>query len=702
MPPPGLPRNSGGGEAAHGGGQLGAPPPHPTSPSLAVAGEGWRGGRARIRKRAAWSLGAFAILVLTFFTLDRLFPPNLSRYRAAGIEILDRDARTLSVLSAAGTWRLRTDIGDVPPHLIAMLIAAEDRRFRHHPGVDPVALARASAQWIRAGRVVSGGSTLTMQAARLLEPRPRTLRSKLIEIARALQLEARYSKDEILGIWLTLAPQGGNLEGLRAGSLAWFGRAPATLDAAESALLVALARKPEALRPDRHAEAARRARDAVLLARASGAGEVNADERAHALAQAVPQRRLPMPRLAPHLARELSRGAPAGARIATTLDRDLQRAAERLAGEALRDLPDRAALAMVIADIDSREIRALVGGAFGEESRAGMLDLSRAVRSPGSALKPFLYALAFENGVARPDSVIADMPLRFGAYAPENFDRGFAGRVTAADALRQSLNLPAVALLNEVGALRFASMLKAAGVPPRLPAGAEPSLPLALGGAGMTLRGMVSLYAVLGDGGRAAPLRVAPGDDVLRTPVIAPRAAAQVAGVLVQRFPEGGPTGVAWKTGTSWGGRDAWALGLDARHVAGVWVGRPDGTPIPGAQGRTLALPVLARAFALLPAAPREALAVRAAPANAMAGAEPADRLRLLFPMPNAVLMEGGTVTIRAAGGRRPLTFLVDGAPLEAERARREAAWTPPGPGFYRVTVLDADGVSARAELRVR
>jgi penicillin-binding protein 1C len=656
---------------------------------------------ARRRRLIGWGAGGLAALALSVLALDHLFPPDLSRYRSVGTEILDREGRTLSVLPVAGgTWRLRTTPQDVPLHLVAMLIAAEDRRFLDHPGVDPLALARAAAQWVRAGRVVSGGSTLTMQAARLLEPRPRTLRSKAIEIFRALQLEARFSKDEILSIWLTLAPQGGNLEGLRAGSLAWFGRAPATLDAAEAGLLIALARRPEALRPDRHAEAARRARDAVLLARAPQAGEVTTGERTHALAQPVPTQRQAMPRLAPHLARELARNAPPGARIATTLDRDLQRAAERLAFDALRDLHPRAALALVIAETQSREVRALVAGAFGEEARAGMMDLTRAVRSPGSALKPFLYALAFEHGVVRPDTVLSDMPRRFGSYAPENFDRGFEGRITAAEALRRSLNLPAVALLNEVGPLRFASVLKASGAPPRLPTGAEPSLPLALGGAGMTLRGMVSLYAMLGDGGRAGPIRVLPGAEEAEGPrVLAGFAAAQAAGVLVQPFPRGGPAGIAWKTGTSWGGRDAWAFGLDARHVAGVWIGRPDGTAMPGATGATLALPVLARAFALLPAAPREALPVRAAPAPF---AEAADRLRLLFPMPGAVLAEGGSVTIRAAGGRRPLTFLVDGAPVEAHRARRETAWTPPGPGFYRITVLDADGAAARAELRVR
>jgi penicillin-binding protein 1C len=358
-----------------------------------------RGGGAALRVL----LLCFITLAATLFTLDRLFPPNLARHHSAAIEVLDREDRLLSVLPAAGgVWRINTTPQDVPRHLLEMLIAAEDRRFRAHPGVDPIALARAAYQWARTGRVVSGGSTITMQAARLLEPRPRTIRSKLIEIARALQLEARFTKDEILGIWLTLAPQGGNLEGLRAGSLAWFGRPAITLDAAEAALLIALARRPEATRPDRHAQAARRARDAVLLARAPEAGGVNAAERQAALAAPIPDRRIAMPRLAPHLARELARGAPAGSRIGTTLDRDLQRAAERVAAEALRDLPDRAAIALILADITTRETRALVGGSFGAQDRAGMLDLTRAVRSPGSALKPFVYALAFEAGIARP------------------------------------------------------------------------------------------------------------------------------------------------------------------------------------------------------------------------------------------------------------------------------------------------------------
>jgi penicillin-binding protein 1C len=617
------------------------------------------------------SLVLVAAVLGLAWALDRALPPPMARFETAAREVTARDGRLLSVRPApGGVWRLRTTPDDVPPHLLALLIAAEDRRFDAHPGVDPLALARAAGQWVRAGRVVSGGSTLSMQAARLLEPRPRNLRSKALEIARALQLEWRYGKRGVLEIWLTLAPQGGNLEGMRAGALAWFGRPVSSLDAAEAALLVALARRPEALRPDRHPEAASRARDAVLLARAPDI----ASPAEIALAGPVPARRLPLPRHAPHAARE----------GIATLDLDLQRAMEALAREALARLPERVSLALMVTDLRTRETRALVGGDWMNPARAGALDLTRAVRSPGSALKPLIYALAFEAGVVTPETVMDDLPRRFGDYAPENFDRAFQGRLRIADALRQSLNQPAVALLNEIGPLRLASVMKAAGATPRLPPGAEPSLPLALGGVGVTLREMMALYALLGDGGGG---------------LIEPRAANLASAILVQGFPGGGPAGIAWKTGTSWGGRDAWAMGMDQRHVVGIWVGRPDGTPMPNATGARLALPLLSQVFERLPPAPRAPFAQR--PLTA-AAAPPTDGLRLLFPPPRATLPEAGRVVLRAAGGQRPLTFLVDGAPLSTDPARREASWTPPGPGFYRITVLDAEGAAARTELRVR
>lgn len=653
--------------------------------------------RAMLRQRRLWMLAAcLGALLLAPFALDRLFPPNLSRLHAVGVEVQDRDGRILSVLPApGGFWRLATRPEDVSPILLDLLIAAEDRRFYDHAGVDPLALARAAGQWLRAGRVVSGGSTITMQAARLLEPRPRGLRAKAIEILRAFQLEARFSKREILGIWLTLAPQTGNIEGIRAGAIAWFGRPAHRLDAAEAALLIALARRPAALSPDRHAEAARAARDDVLRRR--GAAMLSAEDQALALAAPLPNARLPMPSLAPHLARELARRGDSP--IRSSLDAGLQRASEKLAQQALLRLPERASVALIITELHSRETRALVGGAFGAETRAGALDLTRATRSPGSALKPFLYAMAFEQGLVRPDTLLSDLPRRFGAYAPENFDRGFVGRITAAEALRLSLNLPAVALLDGIGPARFAASLRSAGAAPVLPRGVDASLPLALGGAGTTLRDMVGLYALLGDGGRAGGLRFTPGPAPQGAPVLEARAAAAVAGLLVQEFPGGGPRGVAWKTGTSWGGRDAWAFGFDGRHVAGVWVGRPDGTPIPGLTGRDAALPVLARVFALLPEAPLERAPSRPDAPMAALGSDP---LRLIFPPPGAVLAEGaGPVVLRVAGGRRPLVFLVDGAPLARDAARRELGWTPPGPGFYRIAVMDAEGALVAADVRV-
>jgi penicillin-binding protein 1C len=618
------------------------------------------------------------------FVLDRAFPPNLARLRPIGTEVLDRQGRTLALLPApGGVWRFRTTVDDVAPVLIDTLVATEDRHFWHHPGVDPLALARAVFADLRAGHIVSGGSTLTMQAARLLEPRPRTVWSKLIEIARALQLEAHFSKREVLGIWLTLAPYGGNLEGARAGSLAWFGTSPRLLDAAQAALLVAIPRRPEALRPDRHPERARALRDRIL---AADGGD-------------VPRQRMPLPRHAPQALAALA----GPERVTTTLDLPLQMALEQLAAERLQTLPERASLALLIADAPTREVRALVsGGAGSAAARAGAMDLTRAVRSPGSALKPFIYALAFQDGLAGPETVLDDLPRRFGGYAPENFDRGFAGRVTAGEALRRSLNLPAVALLDQVGPLRFAATLKAAGVALRLPPGADASLPLALGGAGISLRQLAGLYAALATDGAVAPLRLV-ADPAAPRPLLQPRAAAAIAEVLTQPFPDGGPSGMAWKTGTSWGGRDAWAIGFDRRHVAGVWIGRPDGTPLPGATGRGLALPLLARLFDLLPPAPRPTLPPGPPPPRAESrGKATADALRLLFPPPDAVLSGEGAVTLRAMGGRRPLTFLVDGVPLAADPAHREAAWTPPGSGFYRLTVLDAEGSAAHAAVRIR
>lgn len=649
---------------------------------------------------------AIALLVGGIVGLDRAFPPDLSRARDLSAEVTDRDGATLSVFPASGgVWRLRTAVEDVPPVFIAMLLAREDARFRYHPGVDPLALARATAQAVVHGRVVSGGSTITMQVARLLEPRPRTALSKAIEIARAVQLEARYTKDEILGLWLTLAPFGGNLEGVRAAALALFGRPPMGLDPAELALLVALPQRPSALRPDRFPERAAAARDRVLEI-ARDAGALSPREVADAQATPVRTARHEMPRLAWHLA---ARDA-GGGRVATTLDAPLQAALERLGAEMAASLDERANLAVVVLRNADRTVAAHLGAVPGE-TRAGTLDLTRAVRSPGSAFKPFLYALAFDAGALRPETRIADLPRRFDGYAPENFDRGFTGEVTAAEALRLSLNLPAVAVADAFGPLAFVAALERAGAPPRLPpADAGPGLPVALGGFGTTLMEATALAAALAEDGTVAAPVWRKGDAAERRRFVSREAAGAVRTILAASTPPPGmppqlhPPRIAWKTGTSWGHRDAWALGVSATHTVGVWVGRPDGTPLPGQTGRATATPLMLRVFALLPdpGPLPDAQPLPAAPALARLGEPRADRLRLVFPPQGASLADGASVTLRAAGGQRPLTWLVDGAPIASPRHRRDTAWQPEGPGFYRVTVIDAEGASVAAEVRVR
>ncbi len=654
--------------------------------------------------------------------------------------VVDGSGQVLRAFTTSdGIWRLPATVDDVAPLYLDMLVAYEDKRFRYHPGVDPLAMARALAQWARNGRVISGGSTLTMQVARLLEPRPRTLRSKLIEMLRAVQLERRYSKDELLAIYLTIAPYGGNIEGVRAASLAYFGREPSRLTPGEAALLVALPQSPSHTRPDRHAEAARAARDKVL-ARVAGAGFLAPDAAAEAMQQAVPDRRRDLPFLAAHLSVDLAAAHPPGSVIATHIDRDLQSGAERLAREALADLRDEANVAIMVVETRTRRVVAHVGSAdFFDRARAGQIDLARATRSPGSTLKPFIYGMAFEDLMVHPETFIDDRPRRFGDYQPTNFDPVYSGEVTIREALIRSLNIPAVAVLDRLGPARLEARLRAAGAPlslydPDAPAG----LPIALGGVGTSLDRLVMLYAALADGGVARPLSFAA--DVPEPPprtLLAPAAAWQVAGILAQVAPPDGRLNphfarlgrdIAYKTGTSYGFRDAWAIGFDAEHTIGVWVGRPDGTPSPDRYGRSTAAPILFRAFGLLPppngpllpAAPDGVLRAanqdlptrlrhfdRRAPVASSTVAFHAPAIRIDFPLDGSTvdLIDATgrieSLPLQADGGHRPLRWLVDGRPIGGSLLGRGAEWRPEGPGQVSIVVTDRDGRTANATVWV-
>ena len=659
-------------------------------------------------------------------------PPILTRAGYLSSVVLARDGSILrGFLASDGRWRLQAVREAVDPLYIRMLIAAEDRHFAIHPGVDPLAAMRAFSQLARGGHVVSGASTLTMQVVRLLERRPRTLPAKLAEMGEALALTRDAGRDRVLGLYLTLAPFGGNLEGVRAASLAYLGKEPRRLTAAEAALLVAIPRSPERLRPDRHPEAAQRARDSVLT-RMHAAGIITAPALDEARAEPVPSRRIPLPFLAPHLAKRLHVADMSAANLRTTIDAALQVRLEGLLRRELSPLDAQASLAALVIDNASREVLAYVGNAdFTTAARRGTLDMAQAVRSPGSTLKPFIYAMAFDRLLIHPQTVLDDRPRQFGDYAPGDFDGQFQGEVTATEALRYSLNVPAVAVLDRLGPGRFIAALESAGIHLRLPGNdAEPGLAIALGGAGITLYDLATLYVGLSHGGEVAPLHVLAAD--AKTPgttIFGPAAGWYVNDILAGAPPPPGmlPSEVrhgrqlAFKTGTSYGFRDAWAVGYDRQVTIAVWAGRPDGTPLPGRSGRITAAPVLFKAADLLgPPASRGAtepppgvmrVAHRDLPPalrrldpgkRETGGSDDSGGPKILYPPDGAVVAwNGGGMSLEAAGGSAPLHWLVDGRPLPQTPPHRPVYWQPRDVGFVRLTVIDAKGRSARATVRL-
>ncbi|WP_089173622.1 penicillin-binding protein 1C [Bosea sp. AS-1] len=692
--------------------------------------------RFRKLKIAAGAFAAAALAGTAALALYvRSLPPlDLSAASDRSTVVLDREGKLLRpFLTTDGRWKLPVTNDDVDPRYLAMLKAYEDKRFDAHSGIDPLGMLRAAGQMLRHGRVVSGGSTLTMQVARLLEPRDeRTFTAKLRQAVRAVDLERRFGKNEILDLYLNLAPFGGNLEGVRAASFAYFGKEPKRLSTAEAALLVALPQSPETRRPDRFAEAARKAR-ARVLARVERAGIATASEVAAAREEEIPTERRPFPNLSPHVAEQVVAEAPEQRVHRLSLDARLQKSLEGLARERSLGLAPQVSIAILAVDNETGTVRASVGGVdYFAAERAGSLDLTRALRSPGSALKPFIYALAFDNGIAHPETMLEDRPARYGAYVPENFDMTFQGMVSARKALQLSLNVPAVELLSALGPQRFLSRLRDAGVSIAMPKeGGAPGLAVGLGGLGITLQDLTRAYVGLARGGEMLPLRFreeAPAGDMPPIHLVESVAAWYVTDTLLGAPPplNAVPGRIAYKTGTSYGYRDAWAVGFDRKHTIGVWVGRADNGAVPGLVGRAVAAPILFDAFARLGIDPRPfpqpADAIVAStnhlppplrhlrqdvPKTVAAIATPA--LKLAFPPDGARIdlaadsLDGqGQLNLKAAGGSPPFTWLVDGAPVTGPLRRREAAWQPPGKGFMRISVVDGTGASESVSVRLQ
>ncbi|MER9363857.1 penicillin-binding protein 1C [Mesorhizobium sp. M0500] len=677
--------------------------------------------------------GLAAITAAALWQLDRAFPPPLPAALTVSTEVQDRDGQLLRAFATPdGYWRLATSLDQVDKQFVDMLVTYEDKRFWDHQGVDVLALARAAGQFATSGHIVSGGSTLPMQLARLIEPRDsRSLGSKIKQMLRALQIERRLSKREILERYLTLAPYGGNLEGVRAASLAYFGKEPKRLTVSEAALLVALPQLPEKRRPDRNLEIAHAARDRVLT-RMVSAGLLGEREAARAALDDVSGLRRTLPALAAHAAYTMLSKAVPGQKLQLTIRKSVQEGLEQVAKDAAARLGPRLSVAMVLADARTGDILGEVGSAdFFDASRSGWIDMTKVVRSPGSTLKPFIYGLAFEQGLVAQEMLIEDSPADFSGYRPKNFDMGYQGDVSIRQALQLSLNVPAIRVLDAVGPARLMARFRQADVTPILPVNEAPGLAIGLGGVGVTLRDLVQLYAGLANGGKAHTLHdgTEPANaERSTTTILDGQATWQITDILSGVKPPQGAAqrGIAYKTGTSYGYRDAWSVGFDGRYVLGVWVGRPDAGAVPGLSGYVSAAPILFEGFVRsslaavpLPSLPwwvwgpkRDELPVRltrfGAGSDGLVQATPTEPAPTIIFPPDGARVDLGTssadpspLVLKLQGGRAPFRWLANGKPLVGIDRRRTATWQPDGAGYSTLTVIDAAGRAASVKVFV-
>ena len=555
-------------------------------------------------------------------------PERLAELPSAVVEYAD-GSPVYVFLSPDDKYRMAADLEQIDPGYLDALLRFEDKRFRYHPGVDPLAVARAVVVNLAARRVMTGASTITMQLIRVLEPRPRTLVSKAVEALRALQLEVRFSKDEILAAYLTFIPFGRNVEGVEAASYAYFGHGPRDLSAEEVAVLLAVPQLPTRRFPDKRNEPhLRLARDDIarwLVERGFLAPAGQAEDVLDRIRDApVPTVFRPLPRDAPHAAFWLRERHPGATRLTTTLERGQQLLAQRL----LRDAHGRMAnlgihnATIVLLDHRDAEVRALVGNAdFWDVEHGGQIVGFDNPRSPGSALKPFIYAMAIDRGLVLPEYLVSDIPVRYGAYAPSNYDGEFTGLVQLEDALSLSLNIPFVRLLGRLGVERFAGTLRQMGARSLQGTPGYYGLSAAIGAMEVTPLELAGFYAALANEGRYRHLLLfsdnkSTQDEASGVPMLSPGAAFLTQRALARRdrpdFPErrrfsGAPADVHWKTGTSYGHRDAWAAGSGPRHTAVVWLGNFDMSPSIDLVGADAAGPLL---FDLL-----EAVADRSVPA---------------------------------------------------------------------------------------
>jgi len=669
----------------------------------------------RFSKVAASLVGLCGLLFSSFYLADKRYPLKLDRFRDLST-IIYADQQPVHVFHTRDEkWRILTKVEEVDPLYTKTLITKEDKHFRLHPGINPFALVRAAYQWMRYGQVVSGGSTITMQTARLLEPRSRNISAKFIECFRALQLEWHYSKDDILSIYMTLAPFGGNIEGINAASLSYFQKTPARLSPSEVALLVALVQSPTRLHPFHYPMRATKARERLLSFMAKQHLITQESATLYKLA-ALPATKTKFPREIPHLAWRLKNQFPKQTKIYTTIDLDLQKRVEFLLKSYESYLPERSNSAIFILDHKlNKPVAYIASRDFYAVEDNGFVDYITAYRSPGSTLKPFIFGLGFDLGLLKPDTYLLDERRRFGAYYPRNFDKDIHGVVKAEEALAMSLNIPVVALLNQIGVMRFLGLLKEAGINPQLPRSFEsPSLAIALGGLGMSLEQLVTLYGGLAREGMVMPLSYLDVDhQEAGHALFSPQAANQVTTILATDLDGNHP--ISLKTGTSYGYRDAWVLGYDNRYVIGIWTGIPDGTPMNAVSARNLVVPLLQKVLTVLPKDSSATAAKHLVPMLSLKKLSSSNQEHivhktlptLIFPVDDtAVELEKMADTYKSmplsvTGGKRPYTWLIDGKP-QPPTWQQKHFWAPENPGFYTIAVVDANGQVDRANIEIK
>lgn len=561
----------------------------------------------RLKGRLKKLLVTVLVIIATLGVLDKLFPlalPANEPGRFARV-VVDAEGKPLRAFADSdGIWRYQVGLNDVSPLYLEALINYEDRWFWHHFGVNPFAIARAAFQNIKSGRILSGGSTITMQVARLLHPHKRTMAGKLKQVLRTFQLEWHLSKQEILTLYLNIAPFGGTIEGVQAASFTYLEKSADDLSHAEAALLAVLPQAPTRYRPDIHADKAQKARDKVLD-RMQQFGIWSAQTVIDAKMEQVFAYSNRYKQIAPLLSLRMLRQEPNKPVIETTIDGSLQLALEAHVKGYVEQLPEGTSAAMLVVDNQTAAVKAYLGSAdFLDNSRSGHVDMVQASRSVGSTLKPFLFALAMEEGLIHSHSLLMDVPRSEGLYRPANFNRGFSGPVSASYALQQSLNVPFVDLLERYGPATFVDKLNSAGLTLDIPDD-KANLAVILGGVGSSLERLVTGYTAFVGGGKTSELKFL--KDAVKRPLIKrhllSRQSAWIAYHTLAQItrPDGiqwygetpGKKSLAWKTGTSYGYRDTWAIGVSKQHTIGVWLGRPDGTPLPGHSGRQTAGPLL-------------------------------------------------------------------------------------------------------------